>query len=537
MNYLDARDSTAPPGAFTAGAHPRTDAGNADRFAEQNSGRLLWVDGMGWLAWDGKRWARDLTNEVRRRAIQTARSIYVEAAQITASAAGAPDPEKVAKEGEAMSKHAASSEAGSRIEATIKLGAANEALVLRGGARALDPDPWALNVANGVLDLKTFELRPHDPAEHHTRVAAAEYRPGAASEEWDRFVARVIPSPAVRSFVQRALGRALVGEYSEELLIPWGSGKNGKSVFLRAVRAAMGDYAMEGDPELLIQHGGRRSEGEKAAVAELQGRRFVTTIETAEGARLHETFVKQLTGESVMKAKFMRQNLFEFENQATFALATNHKPVIHGNDVAIWERLRLVPFDVFIPKAERDVHLGRRLESRGNAAAVLLWLVEGLMNWQAEGIGDLPPEVAAATEAYKDEMDPLSDWLRDEVEPGEGGAEPISWVYASYVDFCGRTNAPAMPQTEFNASLESRGFIRPPNPVRVHGKQRKVWRGLSLRDSWQMAYLENQSVAVVTEADAQRLAQAEEDEARERLKRDRMRAAAAGADEPKGFAR
>ncbi|HEX5502806.1 MAG TPA: phage/plasmid primase, P4 family [Thermomicrobiales bacterium] len=543
MNEADTRAEkagrAAAGGGFRAGAHRRTDAGNADRFAEMHCGRLLWVHGMGWLTWDGRRWLRDETNEVQRRAVETARAIYLEAAALNADAAGAEDPKAAADEAEATTKWAVHSESRQRLDAMVHIGKSRPGLVLEGGARALDPEPDALNVANGVLDLRTFELSPHDPARLCTRVAGAEFRDDLTDDdraEWLSFLARVVPSPEVREFVQKQMGAALRGQYSEELLIPWGSGKNGKSTFLRAVRRALGDYAMEAAPELLIQSRGKRNAGEEAAVAELQGRRFVTTIETAEGARLHETFVKQLTGESVLKAKFMRENPFEFENQATLALATNHKPLIQGNDVAIWERLRLVPFDVHIPAAERDPHLGRRLENKTNAAVVLAWMVEGLAKLEAFGMGDPPEEVAGATAAYRDEMDPLSDWLDAAVVADPEGKAPIPWVYASYSEHCAQTGAAPMPQREFNAALETRGsFQRDDKAQRVHGKVRKVWRGLSLRDEWQLAYLESQNVHRTAPTDDEINAWIAEEQNTERAAR--LRDATERGGEPKGLAR
>jgi putative DNA primase/helicase len=486
-----------PP--FAAGAYRLTDAGNAERFAEHHAGRLLWVAGMGWLSWDGKRWRRDETNSSLRHATETAREIHQEAATMRANVPYADDGDAAEEGAKAAAKHAAGSESRRALDAMLHIGKSRPEIVLEGGAKALDPEPYDLNVANGILDLRTFALRPHDPAALCTRVADAAYREDLTDEDrapWLAFLERILPDPAVRDYVQRAMGRALVGEYSEELMIPWGSGKNGKSTFLRAVRRALGDYAMEGSAELMVQGRGKRSAGEEAAIAEIQGRRFVTTIETAEGARLDETLVKQLTGESALKAKFMQQNPFEFVNQATFALATNHKPVILGNDVAIWARLRLVPFDIEIPEGERDKMLGRRLENELNRAVTLAWMVEGLARGQALGEMDLPEAVAGATAAYRDEMDPLSDWLAEFVEPDPQGVAPIDWVYRSYRVAAENAGAPVLPQKDFNAALQTRGaFIRERKGQRLHGKVRKVWTGLRLKEDHVWVALENMAAA------------------------------------------
>ncbi|HEX3733771.1 MAG TPA: phage/plasmid primase, P4 family [Solirubrobacterales bacterium] len=488
----------APPGPVALGA-ARTDAGNADRLALRAEGRILWVFGHGWLVWDGRRWGRDEVKAVTRTAIETARAIHAEAAALNLEASRATqdsEGERWAKAAKDTTSWAIQSEARARIDAMVALGAAQPRLALEGGAGALDAEPDALNVANGILDLTRFELRPHDPAAHHTKITGAEFMQGARSELWERFLESVIPSPEVRHWVQKAAGSALRGRYSEDLFIPWGSGKNGKSTFLRAIRNALGDYAMEAAPELLIRGRGKRSAGDNSAMADLRGRRFVTTIETGEGASLDEVFVKQLTGESVMKAKFMRQDWFEFENQSSIWLATNHKPRIHGADVAIWERLHLIPFDVFISPDRRDPELGAKLESPEHSAAILRWLVQGLADFDAEGLKPAPHEVADATATYREEMDPLAGWLESRVEVGDEETAPVAWVASSYRDYCRETGEPALSPRELNSSLEGRGFSRPGTARRSYGKPRKVWEGLRLANDWQFEWAEKHTTVV-----------------------------------------
>jgi putative DNA primase/helicase len=488
---MDRSDSTAAREAFTTGGPVspgamRTDAGNAERFAERTRGKVMNATGHGWLVWDGKRWARDLDNRVLREAVRTARSIHGEAGvlgQRAEEAADGDDAKKWNEESAAALKWAIQSESRSRVDGMVHLAASHPDIVLEGGAASLDADPDALNVQNGILDLRTYALRPHDPEEHHTKVAGAEFAEHARSDLWDAFLARVLPDPDVRRWVQKAAGASLRGRHSEDLFIPWGSGKNGKSAFLNVVRAALGDYAMEAAPELLVRgHGKRNAEG-NSAMADLRGRRFVTTIETGEGAQLDEVFVKQLTGEAVMKAKHMRQDWFEFDNQASVWLATNHKPQVQGTDVAIWERLHLIPFTEFIPPDERDEKLPDKLAEPENAAAVLWWLVEGLYDFGNEGLRPAPSAITDATAEYREEMDPLAGWVDEEVETTGDSAAPVSVVSQVYAAWCEREGEAPMASRAFNESMEGRGFKRATQ--RIEGKPAKVWTGLRLVRDWQ----------------------------------------------------
>jgi putative DNA primase/helicase len=462
----------------------RTDAGNAQRLADFADGKLLWVHGQGWLAWDGKRWQRDQSEQATRYAIETARRIYGEGTAIGENAAKATDGDEAKAWGEQSKKTmawAAQSESGRSIAAMLRLARSERRLVLADGALGLDPDPYALNVANGILDLQTRKLRDHDPAEHHTKLAAAEFDPDARSEVWDGFLSRILPSEEVRRWVQKWAGSTLRGVFSEELPVLWGSTKNGKSTFLRAVRGALGDYAMEAAPELLIRKSNSRGAGDMAAMADLQGRRFVTTVETGQGKRIDEVFVKQLTGEHVMKAKFMRQDWFEFENQASIALGTNHRPEVQGADQAMWERLFLVPFTVFIPEEERDAKLGDKLEAPEVQAAILAWLVEGLRLFDAEGLRPAPEEIQAATRSYQAEMDPIQGWLDSECDLEDADATtPIKWVNESYASWCEHTGIRQLSEAEFREALDAHGLVRADKAERRAGKPRKVYEGVRL---------------------------------------------------------
>ena len=52
-----------------------------------------------------------------------------------------------------------------------------------------------------------------------------------------------------------------------------------------------------------------------------------------------------------------------FNPQFKAVLGTNHKPVIRGEDHAIWRRIRLVPFTVTIPDEQQDKDLQDKLQA------------------------------------------------------------------------------------------------------------------------------------------------------------------------------
>lgn len=473
--------------------HKHTDLGNAERLADLAYGKVLWVHGLGWLWWDGKRWKRDESKRVLRIATNTVRSIYQEAEFFNGRAALATDEEERNRWGklaEAANRWATASESAGKITATIKLAAAQPLLVLDEGAKGLDANPMALNVQNGILDLDTLELRPHDPAERHTRIAGASYDPEAEAPFFQECMKRALPDEELRRWVQKAVGYSLPGTHSEFLFIPHGDGANLKSTVEYAWRRALGDYAAEAPSDLLVARREWGAAGE-SALAGLHGRRFVTATETEQGKQLAEVLAKKLTGEPEITAKFMRQNYFTYPNQMAVWLATNYKPVVQGTDLAIWRRIRLIPFEVTIPPEERidPSEVQRRL--REERDGILAWMVEGLRLYQEEGLSPEPEAVAAATRGYREEMDPLAGWLREAFDEDPEAVVSIEWLRKSYRRWAESTGRFALGERRFNELMGQRGFTRPASAIwfdvpsddgGTERKRMKAWKGLRPKD-------------------------------------------------------
>ena len=435
-----------------------TDLGNAERMVHRHGADLRYCHPWrAWLVWDGRRWRVDASGEVERRAVETVRSIYAEAA----SAGGAEESKKIAR-------HAMSSESRSRIEAMMAL--ARSLPGVPAMPEELDRDVWLLNCENGTVDLRTGALKPHDRADLITKICPAEYDPHAAAPTWETFLGRILPSEALRRFVQRAVGYSSTGATMEEILvILHGVGANGKSTLVSAAMEALGEYALQAAPDLLLAKRGAHP----TELADLFGARFVSSVEPDEGSRLAEGLVKQLTGRDMVKARRMREDFWQFRPTHTVFLATNHRPEIRGTDHAIWRRIRLVPFDVTIPKDNQDNKLPEKL--RAEVPGVLAWIVRGCLDYQRDGLGE-PEEVAAATGQYRAEMDVLAGFIEDrcvEHPRASVGATPL---YEEYKRWCEDTGERPEKQTKFGLRLRERGFTK-------EKAQLVTWYGIGLRDN------------------------------------------------------
>ncbi len=214
-----------------------------------------------------------------------------------------------------------------------------------------DRDPWALNTPGGILDLRSGQTRPHDPAAACTKITAVAPDGTCAVKTWLAFLDRVAGgNQELIAFLKRTTGYALTASIREHaLFFLYGTGSNGKSTFLNAITGCVADYHRTAAIETFTASANERHPTDLAA---LRGARLVTASETEEGRRWQETKVKILTGGDRIAARFMRQDFFEFTPTFKLIIAGNHMPSLRSVDEAIRRRFHLIPFTVTIPKSE-----------------------------------------------------------------------------------------------------------------------------------------------------------------------------------------
>lgn len=183
-----------------------TDLSNCQRFVSQHHRDLRYCPGLGWLVWDGKRWARDEDGAVMRKAKQTALHLYDEAkaelqcaidslglAQSAAAVGGsaAKDAQdKLAKAYKAALRRLAwaeQSQSRQRLEAMVALAQSESAVVVR--MADLDKAPMLLNCSNGTVDLRTGHLTPHRREDLITKLAPVDFDPDAQHAVWESYLA------------------------------------------------------------------------------------------------------------------------------------------------------------------------------------------------------------------------------------------------------------------------------------------------------------------------------------------------------------
>ena len=432
---------TPRPRAATSREH-NTDDGNARRFMRRFGELVRYVPGQGWLIWNGRRWEPDRKGEVKQLAKKIIAALFEESKN-------EPNGDRAI----GLWRFGNRCETPARLNAMLESAATEPDLAIL--SEDLDADPWKLNCANGTVDLRTGQLFPHRKEDLITKLINVDHDPTAECPRFLAYLHRVLDNDEELSdYIQRVLGYVLTGDMREQVFfILHGGGENGKSVLLSLLHFILGPYMKTAAPEVFLK---RPHLGHPTEVADLQGCRLVATHEVEPGRAFNESLLKQLTGGDRIKARFMRQDFFEYQPMAKLMFQANTLPEITGGDHGIWRRIRIIPFDVPILEHEKDTELLHKLKKE--ASGVLAWLVRGCLAWQQRGLKPLPERVRRAGNSYRDQMDVVGRFIAEKCEQDPKARVSAADLYRAYVAWSRLNAEEPMKSKEFGARLTEHGI-------------------------------------------------------------------------------
>lgn len=453
--------------AFNKQRRQMTEFGNAERMLDHYGDGLMYVPEIdGWFMWTGIYWRRAAGVELEHLAKETIRALPDEAKAIES------DGERAE-----FFKFCAISQRAVMVRNMVSLAQSDPRVVV--SMTDLDKLTHLFGVGNGVVDLHTGKLLPPDQAYRVTTITAVDYDPEARAPLFERTVADVFFGDAdMIGFFQRLVGYSLLGKPDEDVLaIPYGSGSNGKSTVLGAIRDALGDHAKMASADTFLSSGaaGGNAGAAREDVLRLRGARFVYVSEPDEGSELREGLIKSMTGGEPLPARGLySKTTVEVVPTWVAFMPTNHRPIVKGDDHAIWRRLLPVPFT---RNFDQDLTLtkdpDRAEKLAAEAQGILAWCVRGALAYQKDGLQP-PAAVRKARDDYKSDMDLLGEWLDECCEIGPNFAESNSRLWASWEAFAKARGELRLVPTlrQLNRRLDARGTTAIKNAHGIRGRGR-----------------------------------------------------------------
>lgn len=365
---------------------------------ERLRGRYIFVTNLGWHRWDGTRWEPTDEDRMLVVAADWAQELIVGMVR-----EGAPT--------EAINSALKYRDVG-MVRQLLAGARTDEQLLVR--ADQLDAHEGILNCANGILNLSTGTLRPHDPAMLLTKTTGVNYQPSARHADWDKALA-ALPDSESAGWVQMHMGAAATGhtDHGSPIVFHQGTGANGKTTVIGAVRNSLGDYAVLLPDKLLA---GRGDEHDTLWMP-LRGARLAYLEELPEDHTLPIARVKKLADTSELTGRLIGRDYVSWPATHSIIVSTNYVPRVTETDHGTWRRLAMVSYPHTFRGPDKDPTLKRRLRGKSQQEAVLAWIVDGARAWYAAGC-DLPPlpgAIADATREWRAAGDTIADFLANRV--------------------------------------------------------------------------------------------------------------------------
>ena len=465
----------------------KNDSENADRLAALCEGKFLYcTDLKSWLKYDGKRWCRVESVELQepaRLAIKKELADMSAAYAIYMQGSGELDENLQGAYNSILSYLNGAAQNRVYIDNAIKLAAGKPAIMCK--STDFDNTPYLLNCANGVLNLKTFELMPHSPKQMFMKCTRAAYTPREHSSLWRDTMRQIVPDNDTYEYVQRMAGYCLTGNCSEELLFfLHGHGGTGKGTFTETLGYALGDYSTSVPVEILLSSKWEKGGNSPSPyIAGLKGTRLAFSSESGMGNYFDEATLKHLTGGDTITGRFLHSNPITFEPSHKLVISSNYMPAIHdATDDGVKRRLVIIPFNADIKK--RDTTLKNRLHTPENLSDCLLWAVEGCRKWQATGLGEgtFPQEIKDTIKGYYDENDTLAQFVEANCKFGPNEEVSGKQLYKEFKEFADENEADEMTRRTFTQAMVKKYGAQIKNGF-VHGGKDRGFKGIGLKYS------------------------------------------------------
>ena len=449
--------------------------GNARAFKDMFEGSVLFDKTTGkWMTWDGKRWSRedgDIQVQLYCRGVEMHWHQKL----------GVCETKEERKD---IFKHWQYTSSATGVRNLLYL-AKSEPGIAVSGKDKLDTCPYLLNVQDGTVDLRTGEIRPHDPNDLITQMANVAYRKDLeypATEKWTASLGKWHPhggDDGTWDYLQMLMGYCLTGDIGSRCFpIFWGSGKNGKNAFLDTFLLMLGDYATIAARTLVEA---MSQEQHPTEIADLWKKRLVLASEPKKGTKLKIGLVKAMTGDSMLKARFMRQDFFEFKPTHKVIMMTQNLPIVDETEDAIWDRLHKLEWGVRISSEEQipnysDGYL------KEEWTGILRWAISGYLKLQKTPQGFLQPtkKIEQETRDYRDEQNPAQKFVEFNYILNSKMYAPVAEVNLRMSEWI-QTMDDKLLMTKSDVISYLRGKGCAQVTKRINGNLQKIWVGIGSR--------------------------------------------------------
>lgn len=333
-----------------------------------------------------------------------------------------------------------------------------------------EPPRDRINVRNGILDLGSGKLEPHDPAFLSPVQIGAAYDPEATCPVIDRFLVEVV-APELIPLLHEGVGYLVTPDNSlQQAFMYLGEGSNGKSTWLGAQTALL-------DPRNVSNVALHRLDEDRFSAAEIEGKLANIFADLDARALQASSMFKSITGGDRIMGERKYLPAFSFKPYARLLYSANEPPPTPDSSDAFFRRWIIIPFERRFAEGEADRNLLDKLTTPQELSGLLNHGLRALPALRERGTFTATSATEKASERFRVDSDSVAGFLGECCELDPDARTPRSKLFDAYRDWCGQNNRRALGKQRFNRRVE---VLQPVLAVAPYvGTQ--CWIGLDLQ--------------------------------------------------------
>lgn len=289
-----------------------------------------------------------------------------------------------------------------------------------------------INLLNGTFEITPTKrgLRPFESKDFITHQLPFEYEPEAKASLFQKYLDEVLPDAEKQKIFAEFCGYIFIKPSVlklEKMLILYGTGANGKSVFFEILNALLGNenisnYSLQ---SLTNDNGYFRAQ---------IGNKLVNYASEING-KLETDIFKQMASGEPIEARLPYGEPFILNDYAKLIFNCNELPkdVEHTN--AFFRRFLIIGFDVTIPEDKQDKQLPQKIINN-ELSGVFNWILQGLDRVLEQKNFSKCEAVENARSNYEKQSDSVKMFIDEFEYKTATDYTAISTLYAQYKYFC-----------------------------------------------------------------------------------------------------
>jgi putative DNA primase/helicase len=360
-----------------------------------------------------------------------------------------------------------------------------------------------INFNNGTLNLSDMQFYYHNLDDHLTVVLDYDYDADADCPNWKNVINKISNGDKqLYDYLQEFCGYLITGlNISKQMYFIYGGPNTGKSTFINILSNTLQEYAGTVTSDQFMSN---RDGKIPVNILSTKTKRLLIGDELDGSQKWNSSLIKQFTGRDKISIRPLYSNsTATFIPTGKLVFVGNNRPYADSFDEALWKRMRIIPFlnEITIGEIKKTINSDDTFmkifdkEKQG----IMNWCIEGYKLFLKNGLLDIPSCMNNEIKEYKEENDPISEWISSRIVTKTNAYTSCNEIYNNYCIWCNENNRKPISNVLFFKNMTNK-FGK---SKRLYGQSYKSYKLECLNTSRMLSETENNNVESLIMGDDQ----------------------------------